>query len=182
MIPRKLKAEGRRLLALGADALGAQKADRRGARKLRVRVVEHVFGEEAQGVFPRSVRLHDGDLDLLPQLLRRFFQHMRGTAGEGKDLAFAVEIIERETDREGDPLPQHGAEHLLLLAGKVDEAVDKDLGIRRKAAVVDLLREVGEPVCRVDAAVSRRRIKGFQHQGQIAQLVAEAVGALRRGG
>ena len=181
-VPHEGEAEGGGLLALGGHALRAYQADRRTPFKVRVGIVEHVLGEEAEGPGVPGLGRERRDAHLPPQLLRRGGEDMCRPAGEGEDLALAVKIVQREADCHLQILPQHGAEHLLLLPREVDEAVHIDLRAGREAARVDLGGEQREPVGGVGAAVCDHALVGVQHQRQIPQLVAQPVGTgVRRG-
>ena len=179
-IPRQRQAHRRRLLALGAHALRPHQADGRFAVEGCVRVIKQMLREEAQRPVP-ALRLKLCDGHVLPQLLRRVGQRAGRSARERKDLVFPVQIVQRQADSKFDPLPQHGAQHLLLLPGKVDKTVDPDLRSAFKPARVDGLRQHGQPVGGVGAAVCDHALVGLQHQRQVCELIAQSFRAFGGG-
>ena len=127
--------------------------------------------EEAQRSVP-ALRLKLCDGHVLPQLLRRVGQRAGRSARERKDLVFPIQIVQRQADSKFDPLPQHGAQHLLLLPGKVDKTVDPDLRSEFKP---------GQPVGGVGAAVCDHALVGLQHQRQVCELIAQSFRAFGGG-
>ena len=152
-VPHKGEAEGRGRFTFGGHALRPDEADGRVPGPARVGIIEKMFCEKAQGVVPAVGGVHARDRRLLSQLLRCSGKRARRPAGELEDFVLPMQIVQREADGEAQSLPQHGAQHLLLLAGKVDKAVHIDLGVFLEAPVVDGLGKPGEPVGGVGPAV-----------------------------
>ena len=73
--------------------------------------------------------------------------------------------------------------YLPLLPGEVDKAVDVYLYVRVNVGVlVYLPGKDGEPVGRVGVAVRDGGVLGFEDEGEVGELIAEAVRAGGRGG
>ena len=107
-----------------------------------------------------------------PQLLCRLQQPAAGDARERENLILDLQIVHRHADRELYAPAQQRGEHLLLLPGKVDEAVHVDPRLRPEITALDLACQQVQPVGRVRVAVGHRRVIGGGDQRQVVQLVA----------
>ena len=92
-----------------------------------------------------------------------------------------MELVERQRDRHLRAGGEHRADHLALLAGEVDKAVDVDAAPAADPARGDLPGEEGEPVVGVGAAVCHDGVVALEHERHVPQLFAQRPALLLRG-
>ena len=171
---------GRGQFALDAGVLGAQEADLPVRTVGRVgRIVEHMLGEEAQGaavlLLPYGQDL-DRDTALFGIGAEALAREVRG-----QEVFLTVQALGAgQADGEVGPLLEHGAEHGVLEAGEVDEAVDIDAVKLTEAEGADLARQDLQRVLGRRAGARRDGIPGLADQGQLAELFPQ-VAVKKRG-
>ena len=169
--PGQAQALGRGELALGRHALRrAQLHPPSGVARLPG------VGEHPRGQLGERVPLRRGQLLQLPghaALLRRAQQPPGRAPAELKQLVVRVERVQRQADGHVRPPVHQRADHELLLAGEVGEAVYVYVPAAGHGAALQRLQQLAQPGGGVAARAAGGGVKGPAEQREVAQLVGQ---------